>query len=321
MSSVGSGCRQAFMRALLDEARKDPSIFVVTTDARGSAALDDFAKALPNQFVEAGIAEQDAVGIGAGLAHSGKRVFVCGPACFHSSRSVEQVRVDAAYADLDLKIVGVSGGVAYGALGATHHSLHDIALYRSIPNISVILPSDAAQAELVARALARRRGPAYVRMGRNPVPDSYAPGAAAFEFGKAERLREGRDCAIVACGEALHYARGAAELLAARGVECRLLDMPTIKPLDEAAILEAASDCGAVVTVEEAYAKGGLGGAAAEFLSERRPTPMLILGFPDEYLPAGSSDELFAHVGLDSSGIARRIEAFLARLGAGRAAP
>jgi transketolase len=311
MSSSGSGCRQAFARALLDEARKDPSIYVVTTDARGSAALDEFAKALPGQFVEAGIAEQDAVGIGAGLAHSGKRVFVCGPACFLSSRSVEQVRVDAAYADLDVKIVGVSGGVSYGALGATHHSLHDLALYRAIPNMTVIVPSDAAQAELIARKLVRVRGPAYIRMGRNPMPDSYEPGAARFELGKANLLMDGKDCAIIACGEALPYALGAARNLASRGIFCLVLDMPTIKPIDEEAILAAAWRCGAVVTVEEHYAKGGLGGSVAEFLAERYPTSMRILGFPDKYLPAGTSEELFTYCGLDSAGIARSVMAFL----------
>jgi transketolase len=318
MSQSGKGCRHAFMGALLEEARRNPAIFVVVTDSRGSSALDEFAKALPAQFVEAGIAEQDAVGIGAGLAASGKKVFVCGPACFHSSRSVEQVRVDAAYADLDLKIVGVSGGVAYGALGATHHSLHDIALYRSIPNMTVILPSDSAQADLAARALAHSRGPVYLRMGRNPVPDTYGAGKAAFQIGEANLLREGRDCAIIACGEALRYAAAAAELLASKGIACRLLDMPTVKPLDEAAVLSAAEDCGAIVTVEEAYAKGGLGGAVAELLAERRPTPMRILGFPDEYLPAGSQDELFAHAGLDAPGIAKSVEIFL---GKGRGAP
>ena len=311
MSSSGTGCRQIFMRALLDEAQKDPSIFVVTTDARGSAALDEFAKALPRQFVEAGIAEQDAVGIGAGLARSGKKVFVCGPACFHASRSVEQVRIDAAYADLDVKIVGVSGGVSYGALGATHHSLHDFALYRSIPNMKVIVPSDAAQAELMARKLAHTRGPVYLRMGRNPVPDSYEPGAARFEIGVANTLMKGDDCALVSCGEALHYALDAARKLASGGIACNLLDMPTIKPLDEEAILEAARRCGSVITIEEHYAKGGLGGAVAELLAERLPLPMRILGFPDEYLPAGSSEELFAHCGLDSDGIVRSVKAFL----------
>jgi transketolase len=315
MSSTGTGCRQRFMRSLLEEATRDPSIYVVTSDSRGSASLDEFAKVLPAQFVEAGIAEQDAVGIGAGLAHSGKRVFVCGPACFYSSRAVEQARVDVAYAGLDVKIVGVSGGVSYGALGATHHSLHDIALYRAIPGMTVVLPSDAAQAELAARELSRFRGPAYVRMGRNPVPDAYEEGQVRFVLGKANVLRDGGDCALIACGEALHYAVDAARTLASKGIACRLVDMSTIKPLDAEAVLEAADRCGAVVTVEEHYAKGGLGGAVAELLCERRPTPMRILAFPDEYLPAGSSEDLFAYVGLDSAGIARSVEEFLRRLG------
>jgi transketolase len=317
MSSAGFGCRQAFTRGLLEEARNNPSIFVVTSDARGSAALDDFAKALPGQFVEVGIAEQDAVGIGAGLARSGKRVFVVGPASFYSARCVEQVKNDVAYADLDVKIVGVSGGVSYGALGSTHHSLCDVALYRAVPNMAVILPSDAAQAELAARYLARNRGPAYIRMGRSPVPDSYAPGTVAFVPGKANRLAEGADCAIIACGEALHYAVDAVRELARRGLACRLLDMPSIKPLDEDATLDAARHCGAIVTIEEHYARGGLGGAVAELLSQRLPTPLRILGFPDEYLPAGSSGELFAHCGLDSPGIVKSVVEFLGSIGKG----
>jgi transketolase len=320
MSASGFGCRQAFAKGLLEEARANPAIYVVTSDARGSAAFDEFARALPGQFVEAGIAEQDAVGIGAGLARSGKRVFVVGPASFYSARCVEQVKNDVAYADLDVKIIGVSGGVSYGALGATHHSLHDVALYRSIPNMSVILPSDAAQAELAARYLARNRGPAYLRMGRAPVPDVYKPGTVAFAPGKANVLAEGRDCAVIACGEALHYAADAVRELGRRGVACRLLDMPTIKPLDDEALLSAAEACGVVVTVEEHYAKGGLGGAVAELLSRRRPLPVLALGFPDEYLPAGNSAELFAHCGLDAAGIARSVTEFLGSIGKGPAA-
>ena len=314
MSAPGFGCRQAFARGLLDEARRDSSIFVVTSDARGSAALDEFARELPRQFVEVGIAEQDAVGVAAGLAHSGKRVYVAGPASFYSARCVEQVKNDVAYADLDVKIIGVSGGVSYGALGATHHSLCDIALYRSVPNLSVILPSDAAQAELVARHLARNSGPAYVRMGRSPVPDSYEEGAVAFAPGRANILAQGSDCAVIACGEALHYALGAVRELAAGGLACLLLDMASIKPLDEAAVLDAARRCGAVVTVEEHYARGGLGGAVAELLSQRLPTPLRILGFPDEYLPAGNSGELFEHCGLGSGGIAKSILGFLGEI-------
>jgi transketolase len=311
VSSSGYGCRQAFARGLLDEARGNPAIYVVTSDARGSASLDEFARVLPEQFVEAGIAEQDAVGIGAGLARSGKRVFVGGPACFYSARCVEQVKNDVAYADLDVKILGVSGGVSYGSLGGTHHSLNDIALYRSVPNMTVFIPSDAAQAELVARHLAHSKGPAYVRMGRSPQPDAYPPGEARFLPGKANLLLDGGDCAIIACGEALHRALAAARRLALEGYGCRVLDMPTIKPLDEEAVLEAARRCGAVVTIEEHYVRGGLGGAVAELLSQEYPVPMKILGFPDAYLPSGSSDELFAHCGLDEEGISRSIREFL----------
>lgn len=311
MSGPGASCRHAFTATLLEEAQANPSIFAVTSDAKGSVTLGNFEKALPGQFVEIGIAEQNAVGIGAGLARSGKRVFVCGPASFYSARSAEQVKNDVAYANVDVKIVGVSGGVSYGALGSTHHSLHDVALYRAIPNLSIIIPADVHQTEAATAHLARSAGPAYMRLGRAAVPDIYGSTEDAFQFGRANRLAEGADCTIVACGETVYHVLQAQKLLRERGVHCTVLDMPTIKPLDRDAVVQAAQSTGRVVTVEEHSIFGGLGSAVAELLGQECPVPIRVFGFPDEFVPAGESPELYDYYGLTGPKLADHILAFV----------
>ena len=216
--------RKAITETLLALAREDRSIFALATDSRGSVTLGDFAAELPNQFVECGIAEQDAIGIAAGLANAGLKPFACGPACFYSMRSAEQVKVDMAYSHTNVKIIGVSGGVSYGALGTTHHATQDIALMRAIPGLAVVLPADANQGAAMTRALAAYEGPVYVRVGRGAVEDIYGPDAP-FELGKANLLREGGDLAIIACGEMVYPSLKAAEALAEKGIQARIIDM------------------------------------------------------------------------------------------------
>ena len=296
----------AFTQTLFALAKDDPSLFAVASDSRGSVTLNEFADALPRQFVECGIAEQDAIGISAGLANAGLRPFVCGPACFYSLRSAEQVKVDVAYSHMNVKIIGVSGGVSYGALGASHHSTHDIALLRAIPGIEIYLPSDGHQMRALTRYLAKSTEPAYVRVGRAAVPDVYAGEAGSFTPGKANRLRQGSGVSLLACGEMVWHALEAAKLLEAEGVSAGVWDMVSLRPLDEAAILEAAA-APLVVTVEEHSAHGGLGAAVAEVLSQQKPTPMRILGLPDEAPFNGASPDVFAHYGLDGSGIANTV--------------
>lgn len=296
-------CRKAITETLLELAKQDPLLYALASDSRGSVTLDDFAIQLPGQFVECGIAEQDAVGMAAGLACAGLKPFVCGPASFYATRAAEQVKVDVAYSHLNVKIIGVSGGVSYGALGGTHHSVQDIALMRAVPNLQVLLPADASQSIQLTRALAASPEPAYVRVGRGAVPDVYGPDAR-FEIGKAFRLRNGGNVAIIACGEMVYHAAEAAKLLAAEGVEASVYDMFTLKPLDEAAILEAA-ETGAIVTVEEHSVKGGLGGAVAEVVCQKRPVRMRILGLPDEPLYNGENKHVFEHYGLTAEGIAK----------------
>lgn len=314
MSAVsGTPCRKAFTETLLSLAREDGRLIALTSDARGSVTLDEFAKTLPGQFVEVGIAEQDAVGIAAGLATTGRNVFVCGPACFLSARSLEQVKVDVAYSKTNVKIIGVSGGLSYGALGFSHHSLHDVAVMRTFPEMTVILPCDERQTRAMTRTLAGLKGPAYVRMGRNAVPDVYEAGDVPFVIGKANRLHEGTDATVIATGETVRPALDAAIALAAEGISVRVLDMHTLRPLDTEAVLDAARETGHLVTVEEHSVYGGLGGAVAELVSQKHPVPLRILGVPDDPVPAGNSKDVFRHFGLDADGIARSIRSLLGR--------
>ena len=297
-------CRKMFTDTLLALAKEDRDIIAVTTDARGSVTLGDYAKELPEQFVECGIAEQDAVGISAGLAHSGKKVFVCGPACFYVARSLEQVKVDLAYSQNNVKILGVSGGVAYGALGATHHSLHDIAVLRTFPGMHIVLPCDARQTKKLVELLVDYPYPVYVRVGRAAVPDVYANDDFEFQMGKANTLLEGTDLTIIGTGETVYHAYQAGLRLRENGINARVLDMASIKPCDAEAVLKAAKETGRIITVEEHSKYGGLGAMVTEIISED-PVPVRILGIPDENAIHGTNLEIFAYYGLDAAGIAK----------------
>jgi len=295
-------CRKSFTETLLALARKDKDIIALATDSRGSVTLTDFANELPDQFVECGIAEQDAVGIAAGLAHSGKKAFCCGPAAFYVARSLEQVKVDVAYCRNPVTILGVSGGLAYGALGTTHHSLHDIAVLRTFPGMTVVLPCDARQTARLVKCLVDEPRPAYVRVGRAAVPDVYEDESFDFEIGKANTLLEGDDLTIVGTGETVYHALQAGKMLAEKGIHARVLDFSFIKPFDKEAILKAAKETPRIITVEEHSIFGGLGALVAEAISEN-PVPVRILGIPDENAIHASSKELFHYYGIDAEGI------------------
>lgn len=303
-------CRKSFTDTLLELAREDKDIIAVTTDARGSVTLGDFANELPEQFVECGIAEQNAVGISAGLAHSGKKVFVCGPACFYVARSLEQVKVDLAYSRNNVKILGVSGGVAYGALGATHHSLHDIAALRTFPAMNIVLPCDARQTRKLVKQLVDYPAPVYVRVGRAAVPDVYENDDFEFNIGKANTLLDGTDLTIIGTGETVYHAYQAGLELKNHGISVRVLDMAWIKPYDKEAILKAAKETGRIITVEEHSQFGGLGAIVTETISEN-PVPVRIIGIPDEDVIHGTSSEIFAHYGLNKDGIVKAALDFL----------
>lgn len=302
---------RVFTDALVELGKKDKNIVAVTTDARGSVTLTDFAKELPEQFVECGIAEQDAVGISAGLASCGKKVFVCGPACFYVARSLEQVKVDVAYSGQPVKILGVSGGVAYGALGATHHSLHDIAVLRTFPGMQVVLPCDARQTRKLVEQLVDYPHPVYVRVGRNAVPDVYEDNNFDYQIGKSIQLQDGKDLTIIATGETVWHALQAGKRLAEEGISTRVIDMHTLKPADTEAIVKAARETGRIMTVEEHSMYGGLGAIVAETVSQNCPVPMRILGIPDENAIHGKPLEIFHYYKLDAEGIYATAKDFL----------
>ena len=302
-------CRKSFTDTLLALAKQDKDIIAVTTDARGSVTLGDFAKELPGQFVECGIAEQDAIGISAGLASCGKKVFCCGPACFYVARSLEQVKVDIAYSGNPVTVLGVSGGVAYGALGATHHSLHDIAVLRTFPGMNVILPCDARQTAKVVKMLVDHPAPTYVRVGRAAVPDVYENDDFEFRLGKANTLAEGDDLTVIAAGETVYHALQASRSLEKKGMHARVLDLSSIKPFDAEAVRKAAAETGRIITVEEHSIYGGLGALVAECLSEH-PVPVKILGIPDENVIHATSPEIFAYYGIDAAGIEKAALSF-----------
>ena len=304
-------CRKSFTDTLLELAKKDRDIVAVTSDARGSVTLDRFARELPQQFVEVGIAEQNAVGVSAGLAMAGKKVFVCGPACFYVARSLEQVKVDLAYSGNNVKVIGVSGGVSYGALGATHHSLHDIAVLRTFPGLHIVMPCDVRQTEKLTRLLVNYEHPVYVRMGRNAVPDVYQNDTFDFQLGKANILMDGNDLTLIGTGETVYHCYQAGKLLKKQGINARVIDMFTLKPVDTEAIIKAAKETSKIITVEEHSIFGGLGAIVAETVVQNHPVPVKILGIPDENVIHAKPLEIFHHYGIDTEGILKSTIEFL----------
>jgi len=296
-------CRKMFTNTLLELAKVDSDIIGVTSDARGSVTLGDFAEQLPNQFVETGIAEQNEVSIAAGLAACGKKPFVCAPASFLSTRSLEQIKLDVAYSNTNVKIIGVSGGVSYGPLGSSHHSLHDIAAIRAIPGINIILPCDIYQTKSVTEALVNHVGPVYVRMGRNAVSEIYTKDNVPFHIGKANIIMEGNDLTIIGTGETVKVAWEAGVLLKNKGITARVIDMHTLKPLDNKVIIEAAKETGHIITIEEHSIFGGLGAAVSEQVVQHFPVPIKIIGIPDEPAITGNASEVFEYYGLSAKNV------------------
>ena len=296
--------KQVICEVLMEKAKNDKDVVVLCSDSRGSSSLTPYADAFPEQFVEVGIAEQSLVSIAAGLARCGKKPYAASPACFLSTRSMEQAKVDCAYSHTNVKLIGVSGGVSYGALGMTHHSATDIADMASIPGMRVYLPSDRFQTRKLMEALYADTDPAYVRVGRNAVEDVYSEDNCPFEMDRATVLGEGSDVAIIACGEMVKPAVEAMEKLKAEGVSAGVLDMYCVKPLDTAAVIKAAENAKAVVVVEEHTRIGGLGAMVAQVLGENCPRRMKSLGLPDAPAIAGKSQEVFDYYGLNADGIA-----------------
>ncbi len=303
--------RQVICDTLLEKAGTDKDIVVLCSDSRGSASLTAFAEQYPEQFVEVGIAEQNLVSISAGLARCGKKAFAASPACFLTTRSYEQAKVDVAYSNTNVTLIGISGGVSYGALGMSHHSAQDIAAMAAIPNMRVYLPSDRHQTRHLMKALLSDEKPAYVRVGRNAVEDVYQETDCPFIFDQATVVREGADILLVACGEMVRPAADAASILAERGIQATVLDMYCLKPFDQATLLKAAEHVKGVITVEEHAPTGGLGAMVSQVLGRHCPKRIYQMALPDAPVITGNSQEVFDYYELNAGGIVKNVEEIL----------
>lgn len=295
-------CRDAFEERLRALAEQDERIVAVANDSVGSSKLTQFASLYPQRLINVGIAEQNMVGIGAGLANAGFIPFVCGAAPFLTGRALEQIKADVAYSQANVKLCGMSSGMAYGELGPTHHSIEDMAWLRAIANLTVIVPADPIETSQAVQAAATTVGPMFLRISRLPVPIVHNQDYH-FTIGKAALLRPGNDLTLIANGVLVTRVLEAAELLAAQGIEARVLNMSTIRPLDKEAIFAAATETGAILTAEEHTVSGGLGGAVAEAVVTTHPVPMRILGIPGVFAPTGSASWLLQHFHLTAQDI------------------
>lgn len=296
---------EVFARTLQDLALNDRDIIAVTSDSRGSGKLVPFGLQFPKQIVEVGIAEQNLVGVAAGLASTGKKVFAVSPACFLTARALEQIKNDVAYSDNPVKLIGISAGVSYGALGSTHHSLHDFAVLRAINNLVIAAPADNFETEQAIRRAAELHHPVYLRFGKKPMPLLRSAEESDFQFGKGRIIKEGEDLAIIASGETVYPALLAAESLdMEHNISVAVISMHTIKPLDYELLATVAATGSAIITVEEHSVYGGLGEACASFLMQNGfYNPFKIMGIPDEYTVTGSQIEIFNHYGISKAGI------------------
>jgi transketolase len=304
-------CRDAYVKTLSELADQDHRIVGVVNDSVGSSKLDAFKKAFPNRLINVGIAEQDMVGVAAGLANGGRIPFVSAASCFLTARGLEQIKADVAYSFRNVKLCGMSPGMAYGELGPTHHSIEDIAWLRAIDNMIIVVPADPIETAAALRWAAAYEGPVFIRVSRMSVPqvntDDYT-----FEPGRAVTLRKGDDVTLISNGTVLWRALVAAEQLAAEGIAARVVSMPTVKPLDVDAVIAAAAETAGIVTAEEATTAGGLGGSIAETVVQHHPTRVTILGVP-EFAPTGSAGFLLDRYGMSPEGIADAARRLLSR--------
>ncbi|MFI5132082.1 MAG: transketolase family protein [Chitinophagales bacterium] len=307
-----------FSNTLQELALHDRDIIVVTSDSRGSGKLAPFGQKFPAQHIEVGIAEQNLVGVAAGLASCGKKVFAVSPACFLTARALEQIKNDVAYSDNAVKVIGISAGVSYGALGSTHHSLHDFAVLRAINNIIVVAPADNFETEQAIKSAAATNQPIYIRFGKKVMQSLKEINDDVFEFGRGRIITKGNDIAIIATGETVYPALQAAKKLKEQNIVATVVSMHTIKPLDTSLIADLANTCKAIMTVEEHSVNGGLGEAIASWLLQNRfkaagsQSPSFggvwggffkIIGIPDEYTVTGSQQDIFNHYGINEKGI------------------
>lgn len=312
----GKANLEIFSSTLQELASVDRNIIIVTSDSRGSGKLVPFAQKFPGQVVEIGIAEQNLVGVAAGLAAAGKKAFAVSPACFLTARALEQIKNDVAYSNNPVKLIGISAGVSYGALGTTHHSLHDYAVLRAINNITILAPADNYETAEAIKIAAGMESPVYLRFGKKNMPDLTRTESNNFHAGKGRIIREGGDIVFIATGETVYPAFKAAEKLAEEfGVASAVVSMHTIKPLDFELLESLGNKCKALITVEEHSVHGGLGEACASYLLQQGfSKPFRIVGIPDEYTVTGSQNEIFNHYGISEDGLANTALELLKRI-------
>ena len=301
-----------FSNSLQELAQHDRDIIVVTSDSRGSGKLAPFGQKFPAQHIEVGIAEQNLVGVAAGLASCGKKVFAVSPACFLTARALEQIKNDVAYSDNPVKVIGISAGVSYGALGSTHHSLHDFAALRAINNIIIVAPADNYETAEAIKLAAATNHPLYLRFGKKVMQSLKETNDDEFVFGKGRVITEGSDVAIIATGETVYPALQAAKKLQEQNIAATVVSMHTIKPLDTSLLAALAKKVKAIVTVEEHSVYGGLGEACAAYLMQNNIfKPFMIIGIPDEYTVTGSQQDIFNHYGINEEGISKEVRRLL----------
>lgn len=305
-------CRDSFVKTLQELATENEDIVAVCNDSVGSSKLGKFQETWPERLINVGIAEQNMVGVSAGLANGGKIPFVCSASCFLTGRALEQIKADVAYSQANVKLCGMSSGLAYGELGPTHHSIEDFAWMRVIPGITIIAPADPLETQEAVRFAAKHRGAVFLRLSRVGVPAIFPPDHV-FESGKAALLRDGYDLTIIANGTLTHRVLVAAEILRRKKIEARILNMATVCPIDKEAIVQAARETGAILTCEEHSIYGGMGSAVAEFVVSSYPVPMKILGVPGCFAPTGSANFLLDEFGMSPAGIAEAALHLIAR--------
>ena len=309
-------CRDAFTSTLEEMAAEDMRVCAVVNDSVSSTKLKGFRSKFPERFVNVGIAEQNMVGASAGLANGGMIPFCCGASCFLTARAMEQLKVDLGYAKNNVKLCGMSSGMAYGELGPTHHSIEDLAWTRVIPNLIVVVPVDPIETRAAMQWAKDYVGPVFLRLSRMPVP-KLLPDDFVFEPGKAVTLRNGNDIALLANGVLVSRALEAADLLHECGIEARVLNMSSMAPMDRNAVIAAAKETRGIVTIEEASVYGGLGGAVAEIVADEHPVHVKRLGIPGVFAPTGSAEFLLEHFGLTAQGIETAAIELLHKVAAG----
>lgn len=303
--------RDAYGQALVMLGSKNTDIVVLDADLSKSTKTADFAKVYPERFFNMGIAEQNLIGFAAGLAAAGKIPFASTFAIFATGRAFEQIRNSVAYPQLNVKIAATHAGISVGEDGASHQAIEDVALMRSIPNMTVLVPADAVETYQVIQAAVEYKGPVYIRMGRLAVPVLFEEASYSFKIGKANMIREGKDVTIIANGLMVAEAISAAEQLKSQGIEASVINCASVKPLDEQTIIRSAKLTGAVVTAEEHSIIGGLGSAVAEVLSENIPVPLQRVGLKDTFGESGKPEELLIKYGLTAQEIVMAVEKVL----------